>query len=97
MDHILYQIVKTILNTFKKQHGENVDESAVEIYLNETENGITFKIKNGYSLELLTSETMKLRGSAKNKITKDKNGENAPHLEITEVVLVHCDIVNNDY
>ena len=40
---------------------------------------------------------MKLRGSAKNKITKDKNGENVPHLEITEVVLVHCDIVNNDY
>ena len=65
--------------------------------MNKTENGITFKIKNGYSLELLTSETMKLRGSAKNKITKDKNSENVPHLEITEVVLVHCDIVNNDY
>ena len=97
MDHILYQIVKTILNTFKKQHGENVDESAVEIYLNEIENRITFKIKNGYSLELLTPETMKLLGSTKNKITKDKNGENVPHLEITEVVLVHCNIVNNDY
>ena len=40
---------------------------------------------------------MKLLGSTKNKIAKDKNGENAPHLEITEVVLVHCDIVNNDY
>ena len=40
---------------------------------------------------------MKLLGSAKNKITKDKNGENVPHLEITEVVLVHCNIVNNDY
>ena len=39
---------------------------------------------------------MKLLGSAKNKITKDKNGENVPHLEITEVVLVNCDIVNND-
>ena len=56
-----------------------------------------FQIKNGYSLELLTSETMKLLGSTKNKITKDKNGENVPHLEITEVALVHCDIVNNDY
>ena len=55
------------------------------------------KIKNGYSLELLTSETMKLLGSTQNKITKDKNGENVPHLEITEIVLVHCDIVNNDY
>ena len=38
-----------------------------------------------------------LLGSTKNKITKDKNGENVPHLEITEVVLVHCNIVNNDY
>ena len=40
---------------------------------------------------------MKLLGSTKNKTTKDKNGENVPHLEITEVVLVHCNIVNNDY
>ena len=40
---------------------------------------------------------MKLLGSTENKITKDKNGENVPHLKITEVVLVHCDIVNNDY
>ena len=40
---------------------------------------------------------MKLLGSTKNKITKDKTGENIPHLEITEAVLVHCNIVNNDY
>ena len=40
---------------------------------------------------------MKFFGSTENKITKDKNGENVPHLEITEVVLVHCNIVNNDY
>ena len=40
---------------------------------------------------------MKLLGSTENKITKDKNVENLPHLEITEVVLVHCNIVNNDY
>ena len=69
----------------------------MQIYINKIENRVTFKIKNGYSLELLTSETMKLLGSTKNKITKDKNGENVPHLEITEVVLVHCNIVNNDY
>ena len=47
------------------------------------ENRITFRIKNGYSLELLTPETMKLLGSTKNRITKDKNVENVPHLEIT--------------
>ena len=40
---------------------------------------------------------MKLLESTKNKLTKDKNGENVPHLEITEVILVHCNIVNNDY
>ena len=45
----------------------------------------------------LTPEPMKLLGSTENKITKDKNGENVPHLEITEIVLVHCNIVNNDY
>ena len=41
--------------------------------------------------------TMELLGSTENEITKNKNSENVPHLEITEVVLVHCDIVNNDY
>ena len=58
---------------------------------------LKLKYSLGYSLELLTPETMKLLGSTKNKTTKDKNGENVPHLEITEVVLVHCNIVNNDY
>ena len=48
------------------------------------------------SPELLTTETMELLGSTENKITKDKNSENVPHLEIREVVLVHCNIVNND-
>ena len=57
---------------------------------------VTFKIKNGYSLGLLTSQTMKLLGCTENKITWDKNGENVLHLEITEVVVVHCDIANND-
>ena len=49
------------------------------------------------SLELLTPEAMKLLGSTENKIAKNKNGENVPHLEITGAVLVHCNIVNNDY
>ena len=61
------------------------------------ENRITFKIKDEYTFELLTPETIKLLGSTKNKITKDKNGEIVPYLEITEVVLAHCNIVNNDY
>ena len=52
------------------------------------ENRITFKIKTGYYLELLMPETMKLLGSTKSKITKDKNGENVARLAITEVVLM---------
>ena len=78
-----------------KKHGENTDKPSVQIYVNKIENRVTFKIKNGYSRELITPETMKLLESTKNKITKDKNGENVPHLEITEVVLVHCNIAND--
>ena len=66
-------------------------------YVNKIENRVTHQIKNGYSLELFTPENMKLLGSTKNKINKDKDGENVPHLEITEVILVHFNIVNNDY
>ena len=80
-----------------KKHRENTDKHSVQRYVNKTENRVTFKIKDGYSLELVTPETMKLLGSTKNKKTKDKNGENVPHLEITEVVLVHCNIVNKNY
>ena len=67
------------------------------MYINRIENRITFKIKNGYYLELLTPDTMKLLISTESKITKDKNGENVPHLEIVELVLVHCNPVNNYY
>ena len=55
-----------------------------------------FKIKSGYYLELLTPETMKLLGSTVSKITNDKNGENVPHLEVAELVFIHCNLVNND-
>ena len=56
-----------------------------------------FKVKTRYYLEFLTPEMVKLLAGSKSKITKDKNSGNIPHLEITEVVLVHCNIVNNDY
>ena len=80
-----------------KKHSESVDNPSIRMYINRIENRITFKIKNGYYLELLTPETMKLLGSTESKITKDKNGENVPHLEVVELVLVHCNLVNNDY
>ena len=67
------------------------------IYINKIENRITFKIKAAYFLEFSTPETIKLLGSTKSKITKHENGENLPHLEITEIVLIHCNVANNDY
>ena len=69
----------------------------IKININKIENRNIFKIKTGHYLKLLTPKTMKLLGSTKNKITNDENGENMPHLEITEVVLVHRNFVNNDY
>ena len=80
-----------------KKHSESVDNPSIRMYINRIENRITLKIKNGYYLELLTPETMKLLGSTESKITKDKNGENFPHLEVVELVLVHCNLVNNNY
>ena len=59
-----------------KKHSEIVDNPSIRIYVNRIENRITFKIKSGYYLELLTPETIKLLGSAEIKITRNKNGEN---------------------
>ena len=92
--------ITDIQNYFKyilKKHVENVDNPSIIIYINKIENRITFKTKSGYYIELLTPETMKLLGSTVSKINKDKNGENVPNLEVAEVVLVHCNLVNNDY
>ena len=65
-----------------KKHGEDIDKPSVQIYVNKIENRVTFKIKNGYSLQRLTPETMKLIGSTTSKITRDKNGENVPYLKL---------------
>ena len=67
--------VSDIQDYFKnilKKHGENIDNLSVKIYIYKIENRIKFRIKNGYSLELLTPETIKLLGSTKNKITRIK-------------------------
>ena len=69
-----------------KSHGENTDKPSVLIYVNKIENTVTFSIKNGYNLEILTAETMKLLRSTENKMNKDKKGENVPLLEISEGV-----------
>ena len=80
-----------------KKHGQKTYIPSIKKYLNKIKNMVTFKIKTRYHLELLTSETMKLLENNKSKKTKDKNSENVPNLEMTEVVLVHWKIFNNDY
>ena len=80
-----------------QKHNESIGNPSIRTYANKIENRIISKIKESYHLELLTSETMELLGSNKNKITKNKKGENVPHLEITKVILAHCNIVNNAY
>ena len=95
-----YSISDTISDYFEyilKKYGEKIDNPSIRIYVNKIENRIMFKIKAGYYLELLPPETMKLLGSTENKMNRYENGENLPHLETAEVVLVHCNIVNNDY
>ena len=80
-----------------KKHETVTDNPSIKIYINKIKNRITFNIKTGYYLELLMPETLKLLESTKSRINKDKNNENVPQVEITEVVLIHCNIVNNDY
>ena len=80
-----------------KKH-ETIGENAPKlIYANTINNRIVFKIKSGYKLELLSKEAMKLLGSTSSIIDADKNSENVPKLENVEVVLVHCNLVNNAY
>ena len=94
MDRVIYQKYKTIEYIIKKH--ETIAETApILIYANTISNRIVFKIKSGYKLELLSKETMKLLGSTKDVIYSDKNSENVPRLENVEVVLVHCNLVNN--
>ena len=80
-----------------KKHVILTNNPSIKIHSNKIKNRIVLKIKNGYKLELLTPETMKLLGSTKKVVDKDKNGENVPKLESAEVVLVHCNLVENGY
>ena len=77
-----------------KKHGEKIVNPSIKVHIIKIENIITFKIKTGYYLELSTLETMKLLGSTKIKTAKYENGENVPYLEITELVLIYCNVVD---
>ena len=80
-----------------KKHEAIAETAPILIYANKVTNRIVFKIKTEYRLELLSKETMKLLGSTKDTIDAVKNSENVPRLENVEVVLVHCNLVNNSY
>ena len=69
----------------------------MRIYINKIENRTTFKIKTGYYLKILTPETMKLLKNTKSNTDKNEKGKNKLNLEVTEIVLAHCNIANNDY
>ena len=97
MDRIIYQKYKIILNIELKKHKTIGENAPILIYANSINNRIAFKIKIGYKLALLSKETMNLLGSTTNIIDEDKNSENVPKLENVEVVLVHCNLVNNAY
>ena len=78
----LYSIsdVQNYFEYIFKKHEEETVNLSITIYINEIENRITFKIKTGYYLELLTPKTMTFVGSTKSKITKNGNGKNVPNL-----------------
>ena len=80
-----------------KKHETIAETAPILIYANNINNRIVFKVKTGYKLELLSEETTKLLGSTSNSIDADKNSENVSRLENVEVVLVHCNLVNNSY
>ena len=80
-----------------KKHETFAENPPIQIYQNKIKIRIAFKIKSCYKLELLSLETMKLLGSRKQDVDKDKDGEDLPKLESVEVVLVYRNLVNNSY
>ena len=69
----------------------------IHVYINRINNRLLFKIKHGYKLELQMPETMNSFGSTKKLIDTTKNGENVPSLEVVEIVLVQCNLIDNQY
>ena len=95
-EHTLFQI-QDYFEYIVKKHEATAYNPPVQIYVNKIKSRIVFKIKTGYKLELLSPETMRLLGGSKKDIDQDKDGEIVPKLEAVAVVLVHCNLVNNNY
>ena len=80
-----------------KKHETLTENLLIEISPNKIKNRIFFKITTSYKSELLTPEKMRLLRSTKKDVDQDKNGEDVPKLISVEVVLVHCNLVSNNY
>ena len=89
--------IQDYLEFIIKKHETFAENTPIQIYQNKIKIRIVFKIKSSYKLELLSLETMKLLGSRKQDVDKDKDGEDLPKLESVEVVLVYRNLVNNSY
>ena len=89
--------IQNYIEYILKKHETITNTAPILIYANKITNRVVFKLKTGYKLKLLSKETMKLFGSTKDTIDQDKNSENVPRLENVEVILVHCNLVNNSY
>ena len=89
--------IQDYFNYIIKKHETVENTPQITVYQNKIKNRLVFKIKTGYKLELLTKETMKLLGSSKSIIDSNKNSKLVPKLESAETVLVHCNLVTNDY
>ena len=80
-----------------KKHETLTANLPIHVYINRINNKLVFKIRDEYKLQLQTPETIKWFVSTKTLIGKTKNGENLPSLEVVEVFLVQCNLVNNQY
>ena len=90
--------IQEYFNYIIKKHKTLTEKTQVQVYVSKIKNWVTFKIKSGYYVKLLAPETIKQIRSMEEKIIKDKNGENVPYLKsIEEVLLVHCNVVKNQY
>ena len=90
--------ISDIQNYFEfiiKKYEALTENQPIQIYPNKIKNRIIFIVKTGYKLELLSTETLKLLGSTKKDVDKDKIREDVPKLEYAEVLLVQCNLVNN--
>ena len=80
-----------------KKHKTLTDNPPIHIYINKINNRLVFKIKDKYKLELQTPERRKIFDNARKSIEKIKHGKNLPDLEVVQVVLVQCNLVDSQY